>query len=505
MTQPPPFPYASSDLVRRVATTIDRHRMFSPGDRVLVGVSGGPDSTALLHILLDLAPRYDLELAVAHLHHGLRAEAADGDALFVRQMALGLNLPWHEEKTVIQKKDGSMEESAREARYGFFRRLTAAHGYTKIALGHQKNDNAEAVLMHLLRGSGIRGLGGIPPVRDRWVVRPLIDLQRGEILAWLEQTGIDYVVDATNTDLTYERNRIRHHLIPMLAREYNPNIVETLHRTADLCREEDAWLTRHLRPLLEEAVTLCDDLQMELELSVIANAPLAAQRRVIRDALAHWHGHLRRMTAHHIDTLIGLLPDPQQGKRISLPFGIEAERLAGHLRFIHAARCPDQRRAAPAPYLYKVDDDAVFPLTIDLPEAGCRLVFKVFAAGETFPRETLPLPAADRAVFDLDTLSYPLVIRNFKPGDRMTPFGMQGSQKIKKIFIDHKIAANRRMRIPLLECDGDIIWVAGVRRGQAAALTPNTRHILEVKLEPLPEAGIGQRSATRCGPSENPA
>jgi tRNA(Ile)-lysidine synthase len=291
----------------------------------------------------------------------------------------------------------------------------------------------------------------------------------------------------------------------MLAREYNPNIVEILHRTADLCREEDAWLTRHLGPLLEEAVTLCDDLKMELDLSVIATAPLAAQRRLIREALANWHGHLRRMTAHHIDTLIGLMPEPQQGKRISLPFGIAAERLAGHLRFFHADHRPDHRRKAPSAYLYKVDDDAVFPLTIDLPEAGCRLVFKAFASGEAFPRGTLPLPRADRAVFDLDTLSYPLVIRNVKPGDRMTPFGMQGSQKIKKIFIDRKIAANRRMKIPLLECGGDIIWVAGVRRGDAAVLTPNTRQILEVKLEPSTEPGIDRQSSSKGGPSENHA
>jgi tRNA(Ile)-lysidine synthase len=420
-------------------------------------------------------------------------------------MAQRLDLPWHEERAVVQEKNGSIEENARKARYGFFRRLMAAHGYAKLALGHQKNDNAEAVLMHLMRGSGIRGLGGIPPVRDRWVVRPLIDLDRREILAWLEQAGIAWVVDATNADLTYERNRIRHHLIPMLAREYNPNIVEILHRTADLCREEDAWLKQHLRPLLQEAVTRSDDLQMELDLSVIASAPLAAQRRLIREALAHWHGHLRRMTAHHIDTLIGLMPDSQQGKRISLPFGIEAERLAGHLRFLQAAQRPDDRTAATATYLYKVDDGAVFPLTVDLPEAGCRLVFKAFAAGEAFLRETLPLPAADRAVFDRDTLSYPLVIRNVKPGDRMTPFGMQGSQKIKKIFIDRKIAANRRLKIPLLECGGDIIWVAGVRRGNAAILTPNTRQILEVKLEPLAEPGIGRQSLTRGGPSENPA
>jgi tRNA(Ile)-lysidine synthase len=508
MTHHFPSPDPPSDLVRRVATTIDRHGMFSSGERVLVGVSGGPDSTALLHILLALAPRYHLELAVAHFHHGLRAQAADHDALFVRQMALGLDLPWYEEKGVVQKEYGSIEESAREARYGFFRRLMAAHGYAKIALGHQKNDNAEAVLMHLMRGSGIRGLGGIPPVRDRWVVRPLIDLDRFEILAWLQQAGIAWVVDATNTDLTYERNRIRHHLIPLLAREYNPNIVEILHRTADLCREEDAWLTRHLRPLLEEAVTLCDDLRMELDLSVIASAPLAARRRLIREALARWHGHLRRMTAHHIDTLIGLMPDSQQGKRISLPFGIAAERLAGHLRFFHAARRSDLLKAAPSAFLYKVGDDALFPLTIDLPEAGCRLVFRAFAAGETFPfesRETLPLPDADRVVFDMDNLSYPLVIRNFQPGDRMTPFGLQGSQKIKKIFIDRKIPANRRMKIPLLACGGDIIWVAGVRRGDAAVLTPDTRQILEVTLETLAEPGIGRQSSTEGGPSGNPA
>lgn len=502
MNNRPPSPDRSSDVIQRVTATIERYRMFSYGERVLVGVSGGPDSTALLHILLALAPRYNLDLAVAHLHHGLRPKAADSDAAFVRQMARHLNLPMHEEKAVIKKKNGSIEEQAREARYGFYRRMMTAHDYTKTALGHQKNDNAEAVLMHLMRGSGIRGLGGIPPVRDQWVVRPLIDLERFEILEWLSQTGAAYVVDATNTDTAFERNRIRHQLLPMLARDYNPNIVSILHRTADLCREEDEWLKRHLEPLLTEAVTLSSDHRMRIDLAVIADEPLAVQRRLIREALARWHGHLRRMTVHHIDTLTRLLPDNQRGKRISLPFGIEAERRSGHLGFTQAEHRRDHRMAEPLAYLYTIDDDAELPLTVDLPEACCRLIFEAFAFGR---HQTGPFQGEDRALFDLDALSFPLLIRNFKPGDRITPYGMEGSKKITKIFIDRKIAPTRRMKIPLLESEGSIIWIAGVRRSNAALLTRNTRQILEVRLERLTEPGFGHRDSANGSESENHA
>jgi tRNA(Ile)-lysidine synthase len=500
MSHQPASTDKSSDLIERVAATVDRYRMFSPDEKVLVGVSGGPDSTALLHILLALAPRYHLKLAVAHLHHGLRADAADSDAAFVREMAHRMNLPIHEEKAIIQRDDGSIEEQAREARYGFFRRVMAAHGHTKIALGHQKNDNAEAVLMHLMRGSGIRGLGGIPPVRDGWVVRPLIDLERVEILAWLKKKTIGYVVDATNTDLSFERNRVRHRLIPMLAREFNPNIVDTLHRTADLCREEDAWLTRQLQPLLDKAVTFADDDRLQVDLPVISDTPLAAQRRLMREAIARWHGHLRRMTALHIDALTRLLPEDRLGKRISLPFGIEARRRTGHLLFTRGGRRGEQRTADAPSSLYKVGNQAAFPLAVDLPAASCRLVFETLAFGQ---HETVPAGVEDRAVFDWDALGFPLVIRNFKPGDRITPYGMQGSKKIKKIFIDRKISAEHRTKIPLLESDGEILWIAGVRRSDVALVTQSTRKVLAVRLERFTDTGIRHLDASKGDPSEN--
>ncbi len=475
-----PISGTSSELVQRVAKTIDRHKMFSAEDHVLVGVSGGPDSTALLHILVALARHYRIRLAVVHLNHGIRGEAADRDAAFVRRIADALKLPFHGERAVIQRDNGSIEEQARDARYGFFRRVMAEHGFHKLALGHHKDDNAEAVLMHLLRGSGIRGLGGIPPVRDQWVVRPLIDLQRIEILDWLETADIAYVEDATNADPSYERNRIRHHLIPLLAETYNANVVDTLHRTADLCREEDAWLKRHLQPVLTQIVTLCTDDRLEIHLKAVSKEPLAAQRRLIREALAMWHGHLRRMTVHHIDALIGLLPEGQQGKRISLPFFIEAERRTTHLRFNRKSDRCASTEATPSSFYYRIPEEGDFPLTLDLPEAHCRLVF------ETAPRDKgdeKPIRDENQAIFDLDALSLPICIRNFRHGDRIFPFGMQGSQKIKKIFIDRKIPASRRRKIPLIESDGEIIWIAGVRRANSALLTQASRRILKIRLE----------------------
>lgn len=465
--------------IKRVVHTIDRFGMFTPNDKVLVGVSGGPDSTALLHILVDLAPRYKLNLAVAHLNHGLRPVNADRDEAFVKRMAKTLKIPFHGQVAKIQSWQGSVEEKARQARYGFFKEVMQRHGYTKIALGHQKNDNAEAVLMHLLRGSGIRGLAGIPPVRDNMVVRPLINLNRIEIMAYLDDRHIQFVEDETNTDTAYHRNRIRHHLIPIIEENYNPNIIDTLHRTADICRQEDLWFDRHLKPLLDDIVVRSESERLELHHRLLADQPLAVRRRVVRQALGRWHGHLRRMGAHHIDAVMGLLCTEVDGKKISLPNGIEAIRNAAHLCFTRRESFMSPAIEEPQKFSHIVSGTDSLPLTVNIPEAGCRIAFDIEDHEKV---EQWPAGDDTNAWFDLDDLTFPLQIRNFKPGDRINPYGMQGSQKIKKLFIDRKIPPAQRIKIPLLLSRGVIVWIAGIRRSSRAMVSDQTQRVLRVRL-----------------------
>lgn len=469
----------NTQIARRVARTIDRHAMLARGDRVLVTVSGGADSTTLLHILHALAPDLGLELAVAHLNHGLRGPAADSDARFVEKLAGRLKLGFHCDRIHLDPSHGALEERGRQARYAFFHRLAEDQGYTKIALGHHMDDNAEAVLMHLLRGSGIRGLSGIPPVRGHRIVRPLIDLRRSEIIRFLQEHRIAFVEDATNKDLRFDRNRVRQRLIPFLQEQFNTNVVAVLHRTADLCWQEERWLQTLLTPILDEIVTSLDPQCMTLNIRRLMAEPLAARRRLIRDGLRKWQGTLKRIGADHIDNLIGLLAPQSEGKRICLPNRIGVERTRSHLHFT----LRQGRGCRPNPqaneYLYQIPFPESHPIIMSIPESGLKFQFSVRGNPK---KEILNAADENTAWFDSDQITYPLIIRNFRPGDRMSPFGLQGHQKIKKIFGDRKIPIARRHRTPILISGNDILWLAGIRRSALAIPAGQTTQVLKVRI-----------------------
>ncbi len=467
-------------IIKRVAHTIDRYAMFAPQDKVLVGVSGGPDSTALLQILHALAAHYRITLGVAHYDHGLRPETAEMEADHVAAMAHKLKRIFHAERGNLDPAAGSLEARARQERYAFYDRVCRSHEYSKIALGHQADDNAEAVLLHLLRGSGTRGIAGIPPVRDGRVVRPLIALRRSEILDYLHTLKVDYFLDASNDDQRFDRNRIRHQLIPLLESAFNPNVVAALNRTADLCWEEEQWLEHLLQGQVDELVASQSPTSLELRWPKLKSQPLGLQRRLIRDALRRWHGHLKSVEIKHIDAVIGLLPSHGQAKRISLPNQWQVERADRHLRFTrHRGQSVAPGTASPR-YEYVVEKKGGWPRDIEIPEAGGCLHLHRQAVAESRCDDS----GEHIERFDLDRLTFPLVIRNFQPGDRLLPFGMQGSQKLKKLFANRKIPKHLRTTIPLLVSGGRIIWVVGIRRSRIAAITAATARVLVAQWRP---------------------
>lgn len=468
----------NSATAKKVARTIARHGMLAAGDRVLAAVSGGADSTALLHLMNAMRPRLGITLAVAHLNHGLRGRAADGDARFAESLAGHLGLMFHGERIRLDPSRGSVEERGRQARYAFFHRLAKEHGYNKIALGHHMDDNAEAVLLHLLRGSGIRGLSGIPPVRGQRIIRPLIDLRRNEIIDFLREQGISFVQDASNNDLRYDRNRVRQSLIPFLQRHFNPNVTAVLHRTADLCRQEEHWLQTLLAPILEEAMESLDPQGMVLRTQRLSVEPPAVQRRLLREGLRRWRGNLRRIRMDHIDALIDLLGPQSEGKRLCLPNRIGAERIGTRLRFsIRPGRgCAPNH--SPPDYLYEIPFPEKNPCTISIPESGLVFHFALMTGGDEPCRDA---PDGSAVWFDADQVTFPLRIRNFRPGDRMRPSGLQGHRKIKKIFNDRKIPASQRHGTPLLVGGREILWVVGVRRSEVAVPSGETCRKLVVR------------------------
>lgn len=471
---------APTRLDRLFDEAIARDGSIAAGDSILVGVSGGPDSVALLHLLMARAQRYRLHLGVAHLDHSLRPESGR-DADFVRRMAAGFGLEVHVEKVDVAQMQRqlhlSLEEAARKARYDFFQRTASDHGYTKVALGHHADDNAETLLLHLLRGSGRLGLGGIRSIRQGMYIRPMIRAPRPDIENYLKVRQLEFLNDRTNTDSAMVRNRIRHRLIPLLESDYQPGVRTTLSRTAEILSAEEEWLEELLRPVLERMITDRSPGRLALTAGGLGELPLAAARRIVRSALGIVQGDLGRIGFVHIEQIIHLSRWSGAAGPLHLPGNLRVQREQDQLVFVRQdpGIAFDSLRAPSGDFEYI------------MPECG-ELMIRETGEGiriSEVPREAAADPkAADArtAFLDREAVLFPLTIRNRRPGDRFYPLGAGGRQKLKKFFGDHKVPATERRRCPLLVSNGRIIWVAGHRIDHHARIIPLTRRVLKAEV-----------------------
>ncbi|MBA3018513.1 MAG: tRNA lysidine(34) synthetase TilS [Proteobacteria bacterium] len=481
-------------LIKTVGATIKAYRMIEPGDSVLVGVSGGPDSVALLHIILSLAQQFSIRVGVAHLNHSLRQKDSDDDAEFVASFARNFDLPCYIKKEDVSKyrheKKLSLEEAARIVRYRFFESVAEKYMFNKIALGHNADDNAELVIMQLLRGSGPLGISGIPPVRNGKIIRPLIKLTKSEILEFLAVNELKFVLDKSNNDQRYLRNRIRHHLIPHLKSSYNKRIVETINRFASIIRSEEEWIDDLIKPIFNKSVLAAENNSVALSISSINELHIAAQRRIIRKAIAEIKGNLRRITFSHIESVISLLNSGHAFGCIDLPDRIWIKRDGDTISF--------SREKSLLRDLYKKLSDEnklSFEYRILKPEAGFKaeifprsLLIKELGLNMEFSKIDIKnLPDIHHAghnvaFFDMDKLSFPLVLRNFRPGDKFQPLGMSGTQKVKKYFINNKVARVQRAKCLILLSQDKIMWVVGYRIDDFFKVKQSARNILKVEL-----------------------
>ncbi len=441
--------------------------MLAGGETVLVGVSGGADSVALLQLLAELAPEWRLTLHVVHVDHRLRPDSAR-DAEFVRALGARLGVAV-EIATVTVDPRGSLEAAARAARYAALEACAHRLGAQRIALAHTADDQAETVLMRLLEGAGARGLAGIPPVRGR-LIRPLIDCRRSELVAELGRLGLEWVEDPTNQDPKFLRNRVRHELLPLLAGSYNPGIATALVRVASLARETVVALDRLATAELER-VAAWEDGAVTLPLSPLRALPRQVAAEVLRQAAARLGSTapLRAWAHRGLRRILGT-PAPRR------PF-----RLGGVTLEVSGPRA----RLALAPLPALIPRDVPVPGRVELPEIGCALEARLAGV----ERYAIPNEAA-RVAFDADRLPPTLVVRPRRAGDRLTPFG-GCSRKLKALLIDAKVPRWERCRVPVVEAGGEIVWVAPIRRGAAAPVTVATRRVLELALVPLakPRAG----------------
>ncbi len=324
-------------FIEQACDIVTRFNLLEKKDKVLAGVSGGSDSVALLLFLLAIKEKFSLEIGVAHLNHMLRGKEADNDAVFVKNLAEKLNLPCFSDKQDVaafaKKNRLSMEESAREVRYSFLKNTLGKHGYMKIALGHTRDDNAELILMNIMRGSGTKGLTGIPPKREGLIIRPLIEISKLKIVKFLESIDQDFVIDSSNNDDTILRNSIRNYFIPLIEEKYNPKIKESLIRLSTIIKDEDAWMENETNLLFKKSTISQKKNKIELSIDIVNNSHAALQKRVIRKAVKQINGRLKRISLVHVEDVIKLSLSTTSGKSIDLPDQIRVYKNRSSLVF----------------------------------------------------------------------------------------------------------------------------------------------------------------------------
>lgn len=454
----------------QVLRTIHKFDMMQPGDHVLVAVSGGPDSTALLVCLNTLASNLQIKLSAAHLNHHLRGEESEGDEAFVQKLCAELGISCLSEsidiKELAASRKENLEEAAREARYKFFRQVASRIGADKIALGHTLNDQAETVLMRLIRGSGNEGLVAIRPVLDNFFVRPLLECRRREIVDYLGMRGVAHREDSSNQDLHFLRNRTRIELIPYLEKHYNPQVLEALARHAGIALEISEYVQTQAQKAFE-SIRSSKPGAVALQISKLLQFHPAIQRMILRYAVEACRGSLRGILARHIEDLRLLCEPGHSGRRIDLPGKLLGMRQFNQL----ILRWGESIR--PVQFSYQLP----LPGKVWVPEAAMefRAVIK--------PRRHLQLrPSPHRVCLDADTLPDRLIIRSRRAGDR---YGSASRKKVKKLLIAARIPSQTRDNLPMLAAGDVVVWIAGLPPAKSHRVRADTVRclILEAKLK----------------------
>ncbi|MBQ2966709.1 MAG: tRNA lysidine(34) synthetase TilS [Clostridia bacterium] len=435
--------------LQTVQQTIDAFHLLERGEKVLVAFSGGYDSVCLALCLKELG----FSIGLAHVHHGLR-ETADRDADFCKAFAERLDVPFHfcktDVKAIADAKKISTETAGRNVRYTFFESI---EGYDKIATGHHKNDCAETVLQHLIRGTGLKGLTGISAKRDK-IIRPLIGLTRAEIESYVNEKGIVPCADETNQRTDYARNRIRLEMIPLLQKE-NGNAVENICRTASLLEQDEDFLTQTARKYVSDN---------QIEISVLKTLHPAIAGRALRLAYAHTAGTAKDFEQKHISYILSHLKE--HGDILNLCFSVTCKAQYGKLLFV-------KNTDEAVVYCYEIQPDSA----IDIPETGRRFRLTV--------SESAPL---SEHYFDLNALGdQKLFLRSPNADDRFFPFGMNGSKRLSKLLIDLKIPENKRKQLPLFATDREILCIPGFKRSRFYPTDTQTKKYLNLLEEPAHE------------------
>lgn len=458
-------------LVNRVSEIIHRYNMLPVRARIGVAVSSGADSVALLHLLRGLGEPEQVEFLVLHMNHQLRGEESEADEAFVRSLAASCGLAFLGAKAV--RETGNLEAVARRQRHEFFGHAKAEQDLAAVALGHTQSDQAETVLHHLLRGSGIAGLAGMRFVSPQGLIRPLLGVSRQEVRSWALSENLSWREDSSNADLSFTRNRLRLETMPALRASYNDKLEAALARTSELAQtEEDFW--QHESQRLFSTLARPNRLGVVLPVSGLAALPLASRRRLVREVIARLnHNRLTSLDFSHVEAVLSLCRTAEAHDRVAVP-SIDAIRSFDSLLLAKTGRLASEKRG------YR----------LELTEDVCELPWGLgtICAGPVKPRAHICDKFKKDQEFSIQSVDLSasalrgrqLFIRNWEPGDKLQRAGHQSYEKVKRLFQESRIVLWERRHWPVVECEGEIVWVRRLGVSEGFAFRPEDAEGVEL-------------------------
>ncbi|MFH1542315.1 MAG: tRNA lysidine(34) synthetase TilS [bacterium] len=455
-------------IKQKVIETIKEYSLLNLGETVLVAVSGGTDSTALINLLAEIKNEFRLKLHIAHLNHLIRKGDAELDVKYVEGLAEKLNIPITVESFDVagfaKQSSLGLEAAARQIRYAFFAKVAKQIKADKIAVGHTADDNVETFLMRLLRGAGIKGLCGIPPQRDQ-IIRPLIKTWRREIEDYVGSRKLVPRRDFTNYESRFYRNRVRMKLIPQL-KLYNLNIKEIILQTILLLTGDNEYLTKMTEEALLNTLSAKDDNEVRLNLSKFRACELPIQGHLIRRAIELIKGNLLDLTFDHVQQILDKLAETERWE-LHLPGGIFVLGNRRELSFLKER--PAQINNAAFKYQLPI------PGEVEIKEIGKTLRAEIVEKNAVIDQPNL-------AFVDYGAIGKTVYVRSRQAGDRFSPLGLKGFKKLQDFFVDEKIPSELRDTIPLVESAGQIVWVGGLRIDERSKITKRTNKVLKLEL-----------------------
>jgi len=442
-------------------------KLFGQHAKIVIAVSGGTDSMALTEVLLSLREKYSLELLIAHVNYGLRGAESDGDEAFVRQYAENTGLPVYVKKSDLRNNPlpggGSVQEQARHIRYEYFSEVCTTAGFDLIATGHTASDNAETLLLNLIRGSGPEGLKGIPPKRGN-IIRPLLKVSRVDIESFVKTERIPFREDSSNESGAYARNILRNEVIPLIETKIRKNVRNSLNRTSEIIRAVDRYVEEQAHSHREQVVETIHEKEFFIKKNDLRSLHPVIADYIIRDVIDRLCGEI---VSYDLTQRIRTLLDASSGSTVPLPSGYQADSESAGIRF------------------YKNYETEPFRVELT-PGTGYQGKSFTFKSTSISPGDVSFSDNKNTEYVDADLIGSPMVLRYWQEGDRIQPLGMSSFKKVSDVFIDAKIPRAYKNRIPILETPDGIVWICGTQLDDRFKVTKNSQNVL--KLEYIPYA-----------------